>query len=370
MRRRCPRGGRRGRAHEQGQVSERARGAAREGAGLRRDASDALRRGVGVAASRRSPLVGVVHAGCGSDAKELFTRPFDAGADADATDERRPRGRPDPRRAMHRGRAVRRLDRVHVRQLRQDLAPLPERARRLAVRRPALLQRARAMRPPARMRGRPGRHLPGRRPVHHRPLRRGHEGLRAQSARPRRRRRSRQSLRRRASDCDDLDPDVSSSHAEVCGNGKDDNCNGDPRRAAVRHPGERRLRDRAAGDLGANLGHVPPLDRGREAGLRDDELPSGADADGLEGRRPEDRRPARRRRRTSRSGRRRRARTNEVAVALRRRARRLPACKSASRGRLRSHRGLAVRARDRAQRRRQARSSTRSSRRSRRAPST
>ena len=36
-------------------------------------------------------FLGIVHAGCGNDAaKELFTRPFDAGAGADATDERAP----------------------------------------------------------------------------------------------------------------------------------------------------------------------------------------------------------------------------------------------------------------------------------------
>ncbi|MDB5219708.1 MAG: hypothetical protein JWO86_7635, partial [Myxococcaceae bacterium] len=36
-------------------------------------------------------VLAVAHAGCGNDAaKELFTRPFDAGADADATDERIP----------------------------------------------------------------------------------------------------------------------------------------------------------------------------------------------------------------------------------------------------------------------------------------
>lgn len=36
-------------------------------------------------------VLGIAHAGCGADAaKELFTRPFDAGKDADATDERAP----------------------------------------------------------------------------------------------------------------------------------------------------------------------------------------------------------------------------------------------------------------------------------------
>ncbi len=172
-------------------------------------------------------LVGVVHAGCGSDAKELFTRPFDAGVEADAKDERGPQVDPtlggpctddascddtvactfdscdktllrcrnvpddslcaDPIYCNGRERCVLRLGCVAgpVVTCQDDDPCTVDRcveATKGCEHAPRDLDSD----------GDPDNHCVG------------------------------------AHDCDDLDPNVSSTHVEVCGNGKDDNCNGIP----------------------------------------------------------------------------------------------------------------------------------------------
>jgi hypothetical protein len=170
----------------------------------------------------------VAHAGCGSDAKELFTRPFDAGVDAaDATDERPPEvdetlGGPCTEDAQCDDKIPCTFDScdktlLRCRNVPDDSLcadPLYCNGREKCVLRigcaegpvvtcqdddPCTIDRCveatKACEHNARDLdgdGDPDNHCVGMR------------------------------------DCDDLDPDVGSNHPEVCGNGKDDNCNGLP----------------------------------------------------------------------------------------------------------------------------------------------
>ena len=295
-------------------MSERARGAAREGAGLRRDGAARPSR-ASRSSSRRCAVLGVVHAGCGSDAKELFTRPFDAGA----------RRRREPTSAAPRStrpsadRAPRTRSATTPSLARSTAATrpsaLPERPGRLAVRRPALLQRA----------GDAASSASDARPA---PSSRARTTTRAPSTAASRRRRPASTTRAistataiptttasASDDCDDLDPDVSSKHSEVCGNFKDDNCNGVVDEPRLRHARERRLRRRRS-PVTSRTRDVPALDRRREADYATTSCRR-CRRRGLEGRRPEHHRPGRRRRRTSRSGPTAQSSKNEVAVALR-----------------------------------------------------
>ena len=166
--------------------------------------------------------------------------------------------------------------------------------------------------------------------VHRRPLRRGHEGVRAQPARPRRRRRCRQPLHRGAG----LRRPRPERGLEPCRGLRQRQgrqLQRHPGRGSLRRSGERRLRDRAPRRARRKpVRYVPALDRRGEARLRGDRLPAGADAHGVQGRRREDRRPARRRAGHRGMGDRAESK-NEVAIALRAGAGPddVPSCKSA-----------------------------------------
>ncbi|MDB4938330.1 MAG: hypothetical protein JWP87_5302 [Labilithrix sp.] len=177
----------------------------------------------------------VAHAGCGSDAKELFTRPFDAGADADATDERPPDvdetlGGPCTEDAQCDDKVPCTFDSCDKTLLRcrnvpddtlcddQDYCNGREKCVIRLGCAPGPVVTCQDDNPCTTDRcvnatkacehaqrdldgdGDPDNHCVGMR------------------------------------DCDDLDPDVGSNHLEVCGNGKDDDCDGIPDEAACTEP--------------------------------------------------------------------------------------------------------------------------------------
>jgi hypothetical protein len=172
-------------------------------------------------------LVGVLHAGCGSDAKELFTRPFDAGTDADAGGDAGPAvdptlggpctedGQCDDTIACTFDSCDKTL--LRCRNVPDDSLcadPLYCNGREKCVLRlgcaagpvvtcqdddPCTVDRC----------------VEATKGCEHAPRDLDGDGDPDNHCVGSR-------------DCDDLDPDVGSNHAEVCGNGKDDNCNGIP----------------------------------------------------------------------------------------------------------------------------------------------
>ena len=181
---------------------------------------------VGVVAAALA-LVGVLHAGCGSDAKELFTRPFDAGVSADATEERGPEvdptlGGPCTEDAQCDDAIACTFDScdktlLRCRNVPDDSLcadPLYCNGREKCVLRfgcaagpvitcqdddPCTIDRC----------------VEATKGCEHKPRDLDGDGDPDYHCVG-------------SHDCDDLDPDVGSSHVEVCGNGKDDNCNGIP----------------------------------------------------------------------------------------------------------------------------------------------
>jgi len=172
-------------------------------------------------------LVGVLHAGCGEDAKELFTRPFDAGTDADASGEAGPEvdptlGGPCTEDAQCDDAITCTFDScdktlLRCRNVPDDSLcadPLYCNGRERCVLRlgcaagpvvtcqdddPCTVDRC----------------VEATKGCEHNPRDLDGDGDPDNHCVGSR-------------DCDDLDPDVGSNHAEICGNGKDDNCNGIP----------------------------------------------------------------------------------------------------------------------------------------------
>lgn len=170
-------------------------------------------------------VLAITHAGCGADNKELFVRPFDAGVDADATDEREPEVDPtlggpctedvqcDDKIPCTFDRCDQQLSRC--RNVPDDTQCADEsycNGRETCVLRkgcapgpvvtcqdddPCTIDRCNEPTKTCEHKprdmdldGDPDNHCVGKR------------------------------------DCDDLDPNIGSTHSEVCGNFKDDNCNG------------------------------------------------------------------------------------------------------------------------------------------------
>ena len=196
-------------------------------------------------------LVGVLHAGCGSDAKELFTRPFDAGADADATDERGPEvdptlGGPCTEDAQCDDAVACTFDScdktlLRCRNVPDDSLcadPLYCNGRERCVLRlgcaagpvvtcqdddPCTVDRC----------------VEATKGCEHNPRDLDGDGNPDNHCVG-------------GQDCDDLDPDVGSNHAEICGNGKDDNCNGLPDEAPCLSPANDVCETALPVTLGAN----------------------------------------------------------------------------------------------------------------------
>jgi hypothetical protein len=172
-------------------------------------------------------FIGVVPAGCGSDTKELFTRPYDAGTDADATDDRGPEvdptlGGPCTEDAQCDDAIACTFDSCDKALLRCRNVPddsLCADPLYCNGREKCVLRLGCAFGPvvtcqdddPCTV----DRCLEATKGCEHKPRDLDGDGDADNHCVG-------------SHDCDDLDPDVGSNHVEVCGNGKDDNCNGIP----------------------------------------------------------------------------------------------------------------------------------------------
>ena len=172
-------------------------------------------------------LVGVVHAGCGEDPKELFTRPFDAGTDADASGEAGPEvdptlGGPCTEDAQCDDTVPCTFDSCDKTLLRCRNVPddsLCANPLYCNGRERCVLRLGCAAGPvvtcqdddPCTI----DRCIEATKGCEHNPRDLDGDGNPDNHCVG-------------GQDCDDLDPDVGSNHVEVCGNGKDDNCNGIP----------------------------------------------------------------------------------------------------------------------------------------------
>ena len=172
-------------------------------------------------------VVAMTHAGCGSDPKELFTRPFDAGIDADATDEKGPEvdptlGGPCTEDAQCDDTVACTFDSCDKALLRCRNVPddsLCADPLFCNGRERCVLRLGCAAGPVVTCQDDDlctiDRCIEATKGCEHNPRDLDGDGDPANHCVGSR-------------DCDDLDPDVSSTHAEICGNGKDDNCNGIP----------------------------------------------------------------------------------------------------------------------------------------------